>query len=236
MTWSLGKRLQSASVSSSPSRYLRLDSPEWPSSGRGLIRYSSSLARALSRLCSNAGEHIQVIRSAKLIHPCILLGSLWIFVNWIHTDSLLTSIFIWSRVFDISREPGKCVISSRVGFTILCCKFGIPKSQSVNMLLVRMLLALFLILVCDCDAYFGGASIASRYSSILLTSVRTSPWKVRKGGCVPGARLWRSAGFLIRVEPFYILWYKCVMECYFNITDNITSKQMPFYSLSIQPR
>lgn len=57
------------------------------------------------------------------------------------------------------------------------------------MLLVRTLLALFLILVCDCDAYFGGASIASRYSSILLTSVRTSPWKVRKGGCVPGAKL-----------------------------------------------
>ena len=52
--------------------------------------------------------------------------------------------------------------------------------------------------VCVGEAYFGGASISSRYSSILLTSVRTSPWKVRKGGCVPGARLWRSAGFLIK--------------------------------------
>lgn len=44
--------------------------------------------------------------------------------------------------------------------------------------------------------YFGGASISSRYSSILFTSVRTSPLKVRKGGCVPGARLCRSGGFL----------------------------------------
>ena len=62
------------------------------------------------------------------------------------------------------------------------------------------------------DTYFGGASSASRYSSILLTSVSTSPWKVRKGGCVPGARLWRSAGFLIKkgitLQPCpYIVWW-----------------------------
>lgn len=31
MTWILGRRLQSASVSSSPSRYFRLDSPTWSS-------------------------------------------------------------------------------------------------------------------------------------------------------------------------------------------------------------
>lgn len=46
--------------------------------------------------------------------------------------------------------------------------------------------------------YFGGQSISSRNSSILLISVLTSPLKVRKGGCVPGARLCRSAGFLWR--------------------------------------
>lgn len=44
--------------------------------------------------------------------------------------------------------------------------------------------------------YFGGQSVSSRNSSILLISVFTSPLKVRKGGCVPGARLCRSAGFL----------------------------------------
>lgn len=44
--------------------------------------------------------------------------------------------------------------------------------------------------------YFGGQSVASRNSSILLVSVLTSPSKVRKGGCVPGARLCRSVGFL----------------------------------------
>jgi len=48
--------------------------------------------------------------------------------------------------------------------------------------------------------YFGGESIASRNSSILLTSVLTSPLKVMNGGCVPGARLWRSAGFLSRTQ------------------------------------
>lgn len=65
-TWSLGSRLQSASVSSSPSRYLRLDSPWHPtSSGSRLIRYSSSLARALFRLCSNAETYTQVKRSLK---------------------------------------------------------------------------------------------------------------------------------------------------------------------------
>lgn len=57
-TWSLGRRLQSASVSSSPSRYLRVDSamcrPTWTSLGSAPIRYSSSLARALSKLFSNA--------------------------------------------------------------------------------------------------------------------------------------------------------------------------------------
>lgn len=60
-----------------------------------------------------------------------------------------------------------------------------------NVPLVRMTLALLPVpvRVSVCKAYFGGASMSSRYSSILLTSVRTSPWKVRKGGCVPGARL-----------------------------------------------
>lgn len=38
--------------------------------------------------------------------------------------------------------------------------------------------------------------MSSRNSSILLISVLTSPLKVTKGGCVPGARLCRSAGFL----------------------------------------
>lgn len=60
-----------------------------------------------------------------------------------------------------------------------------------NVAFVRMLQSLFTIPVCISvrEAYLGGASISSRYSSILLTSVRTSPWKVRKGGCVPGAKL-----------------------------------------------
>lgn len=48
--------------------------------------------------------------------------------------------------------------------------------------------------------YFGGQSISSRNSSILLISVLTSPLKVRKGGCVPGARFCRSAGFLQKTE------------------------------------
>lgn len=56
-TWSFGRRLQSASVSSFPSRNLRVDSPSSASSGRGLIRYSSSLARALFRLASKAKTH-----------------------------------------------------------------------------------------------------------------------------------------------------------------------------------
>lgn len=46
-------------------------------------------------------------------------------------------------------------------------------------------------------AYRGGVSFSSKNSSILLTSTLTSPLKVTKGGLVPGARLWRSAGFLI---------------------------------------
>lgn len=46
------------------------------------------------------------------------------------------------------------------------------------------------------NTHFGGQRMSSRNSSILLTSVLTSPLKVMKGGCVPGARFWRSAGFL----------------------------------------
>jgi len=44
--------------------------------------------------------------------------------------------------------------------------------------------------------YRGGASFSSKNSSILLTSVLTSPSNVMKGGFVPGARFCRSAGFL----------------------------------------
>ena len=46
------------------------------------------------------------------------------------------------------------------------------------------------------STHLGGQRTSSRNSSILLTSVLTSPLKVMKGGCVPGARFWRSAGFL----------------------------------------
>lgn len=75
-TWSLGRRLQSANVSSSPSRYLRVDSPsplwcsDWTSSGSGLNRYWSSLASALFRLFSNAETHRgkrNSTKSSKLI-------------------------------------------------------------------------------------------------------------------------------------------------------------------------
>lgn len=45
--------------------------------------------------------------------------------------------------------------------------------------------------------YRGGASFSSKNSSILLTSVLTSPSNVMKGGFVPGARFCRSAGFLV---------------------------------------
>lgn len=45
-------------------------------------------------------------------------------------------------------------------------------------------------------AYLGGANFSSKNSSILFTSVWTSPSKVIKGGLVPGARFCRSAGFL----------------------------------------
>lgn len=44
--------------------------------------------------------------------------------------------------------------------------------------------------------YLGGAKTSSRNSSILFTSVLTSPLYVMKGGWVPGAKFWRSAGFL----------------------------------------
>lgn len=46
------------------------------------------------------------------------------------------------------------------------------------------------------STHLGGERTSSRNSSILLTSVLTSLLKVMKGGCVPGARFWRSAGFL----------------------------------------
>lgn len=52
---------------------------------------------------------------------------------------------------------------------------------------------------CECwfeEAYLGGANFSSKNSSILFTSVLTSPSKVIKGGFVPGARFCRSAGFL----------------------------------------
>lgn len=45
-------------------------------------------------------------------------------------------------------------------------------------------------------AYLGGARRSSKNSSILFTSVLTSPSNVMKGGLVPGARFCRSAGFL----------------------------------------
>lgn len=50
--------------------------------------------------------------------------------------------------------------------------------------------------MCPVGSHLGGQRISSRNSSILLTSVLTSPLKVMNGGCVPGARFWRSAGFL----------------------------------------
>lgn len=46
------------------------------------------------------------------------------------------------------------------------------------------------------EAHLGGANFSSKNSSILFTSVLTSPSKVMKGGLVPGARFCRSAGFL----------------------------------------
>lgn len=46
------------------------------------------------------------------------------------------------------------------------------------------------------EAHLGGARRSSKNSSILFTSVLTSPSKVMKGGLVPGARFCRSAGFL----------------------------------------
>lgn len=63
--------------------------------------------------------------------------------------------------------------------------------------------------------YFGGQSISSRNSSILLMSVLTSPLKVRKGGCVPGARLCRSAGFLRGTQQRETCQEEAVKNCVF---------------------
>ncbi len=67
ITWSLGSRLQSASVSSFPSRYLRLDSLTSSSPGSGSDRYLSSWVRALSRFFSNAGTQINHIYVYKYV-------------------------------------------------------------------------------------------------------------------------------------------------------------------------
>lgn len=56
--------------------------------------------------------------------------------------------------------------------------------------------------------YFGGQRTSSRNSSILLMSVLTSPSKVRKGGCVPGASFCRSSGFLQRTQGQQGVTYK----------------------------
>lgn len=55
------------------------------------------------------------------------------------------------------------------------------------------------------STHLGGQRTSSRNSSILLTSVLTSPLKVMKGGCVPGAKFWRSAGFLQLKESQFSL-------------------------------
>lgn len=60
------------------------------------------------------------------------------------------------------------------------------------------------------STHLGGQRTSSRNSSILLTSVLTSPLKVMKGGCVPGARFWRSAGFLKDTEWDIVIF--CVFE------------------------
>lgn len=131
-TWSLGRRLQSASVSSSPSMYLRVDSPwllwcpDRNSSGSGVIKYTSNLARALFRLFSNAETHSVFFFKRSVIIVIEHNSSIWL-QSWCS----LTSIFFWSCVFDISRELGEYVISCQVGFTILYCKFGIPEGQEI---------------------------------------------------------------------------------------------------------
>lgn len=159
-TWSFGRRLQSASVSSFPSRNLRVDSPSSASSGSGLIRYSSSLARALFRLASKAKTH------RKLYHRILKDDK----PNYRHIGCcMLTSIFIRFCVFDKSWKSGKYVISCCVGFMILCCKFGVPEKTAEHCfgLLPGLFTNLFLSV---CETYFGGASFPSRNSSILLTS------------------------------------------------------------------
>lgn len=91
MTWSLGRRLQSASVSSSPSRYFRLDSPAWSSSGSGLSRYSSSLAKALLRPVSNA-KHPQNTHPAQNKNKMFVnMHSHWISTQAAYPDVCLAA-------------------------------------------------------------------------------------------------------------------------------------------------
>ena len=59
------------------------------------------------------------------------------------------------------------------------------------------------------EAHLGGANFSSKNSSILFTSVLTSPSKVMKGGLVPGAKFCRSAGFLGRGEGQCQGWDHC---------------------------
>lgn len=93
-TWSFGRRLQSASVSSFPSRNLRVDSPSSASSGRGLIRYSSSLARALFRLASKAKTH------RKHYHRILKDKPNYRHISWVlhaHLDFYLVLCF-WQKL------------------------------------------------------------------------------------------------------------------------------------------
>lgn len=124
----------------------------------------------------------------------------------------LTCVGFWLGVLDVGRELCEDVISRCIRLLVLCSQLWIPwevkrtklhhgerskiKIISMYQFHNRSILS----------TYFGGASISSKNSSILLTSVRTSPLNVRKGGGVPGARLWRSAGFLFQIKDIISAW------------------------------
>lgn len=111
--------------------------------------------------------------------------------------SLLTICCVFSWVFDVRWEFGKDVDASCVSFWMFGSQSGIS-GDKMEKFEINLNTASHRKHVFQCVlAYRGGVSFSSKNSSILLTSTLTSPLKVTKGGLVPGARLWRSAGFLI---------------------------------------
>lgn len=203
---SLGSRLQSARVSSDPSRKLLEDSGTSPeaspsiSSGRGVRRKSSRRRRDFSKAFSKAADggteqkahcwlKIYVSNQPSLIRSSPAL--------------CLTIIGVFPRIFDVSGELGEHINACCVGFSVFGRQSGVADIWR-HMRVKWMSLHLWDISSVCAFVYRGGVSLSSRNSSILLTSTLTSPLKVTNGGLVPGARSCRSAGFLITAPRIMI--------------------------------